>query len=66
MSHAILKEGLYPFTACIINIHGSGVLVVRFGSCMAGATLNAAISVQIPYTPFNHEPVYSVTSFKAM
>ena len=51
--------------ACIINLHGSGVLVALCGCCMAGATWNAAVSVQVLCTPFNHAPRYSVTSFKA-
>ena len=62
--HVILNEWLYPFIAHIINIHGSGVLVALFGCCMAGAMWNAAISVQVLWTPFNHAPGYSVTSFK--
>ena len=37
MSYVILKEWLYHFIAHIINIHGSGVLVMLFGCCMAGA-----------------------------
>ena len=36
--HVILNEWLYPFIARIINIHGSGVLIGLFGSCLAGAT----------------------------
>ena len=40
MSHVILNEWLCPFIACIINIHGSGVLVALCGCCMAGATWN--------------------------
>ena len=65
MSHVILNEWLQPFTARIINIHGSGVLVALFGCCMAGATWNAAVSAWVLCTPFNHAPVYSDTSFKA-
>ena len=63
--HVILNEWLYPFIACIINIHGSGGLIALFGCCMAGATWNAAISAQVLCTTFNHAPGYSVTSFKA-
>ena len=63
--YVILNEWLYPFIACIINIHGSGVLIVLFGCCMAGATWNAAFSVQVLCTPFKHASGYSVTSFKA-
>ena len=59
MLHVILNEWLYTFIAGIINIHGSGVLVALFGCCMA------AISAQVPCTPLNHVPVYSVTLFKA-
>ena len=55
----------YPFIAHVINIHGSGVLIVLFDCCMAGAMWNAAISVQVLCKPFNRAPVYSVTSFKA-
>ena len=63
--HVILNEWLYPFTARIINIYGSGVLTALFGCCIAGATWNAAVSAQVLCTPFNHAPGYSVTSFKA-
>ena len=63
--HVILNERLYPFIACIINIHGNGVLVALFGCCMAGATWNATISAHVLCTPFNHAPANSVTSFKA-
>ena len=63
--HVILNEWLQHFIACIINIHGSGVLAALCGCCMAGATWNAAVSAQVPCTPFNHAPGYSVTSFKA-
>ena len=63
--HVVLNEWLYPFIACIINIHRSGVLIALFGCCMAGATWNAAVSAQVLCTPFNHAPGYSVTSFKA-
>ena len=65
LQRVILNERLYPFIACIINIHGSGVLVALFGCCMAGATSNAAVSVHVLCTPFNHAPANSVTSFKA-
>ena len=33
----VIMNDLYPFIVCIINIHGSGVLIVLFGCCMAGA-----------------------------
>ena len=51
-----LNEWLYPFTAHIINIHGSGVLVALCGCCMAGATWNAAVMYIYTHT-------HNVTSY---
>ena len=49
--HVILNEWLYPFIACITNIHGSGVLVVLCRCCMAGVTWNAAVcTASLVYT----------------
>ena len=44
--HVILNEWCI---ACIINIHGSGVLTALFSCCIADAMWNAAISVQTVY-----------------
>ena len=44
------------FIAHIINIHRSCVLVALCGCCMAGATWNVAVSVQVLNIPFNHAP----------
>ena len=61
--HVIPNEWLYPFIARIINIHGSGVLVVLCECCMAGATWNAAVSAQVLCTPFNmHQVTMSLHS----
>ena len=46
-------------------IHRSGVLTELFGYHMAGATEAAAVSAHVLCAPYNHEPVYSVTLFKA-
>ena len=40
MSHVILNEWLYPFTACNCNINGIGIWRALFGCCIAGATWN--------------------------
>ena len=47
-----------------LNSHQSGVLTVLFGCYMAGATWNCCC-LSVFYTPYNHAPVYSVTSCKA-
>ena len=47
------------------SIHRSGVLTELFGCHMAGATEAAAVSAHVLCAPYNQEPAYSATSFKA-
>ena len=54
------------FYSAFLNIHQSGVLTQH---CLVVIWLvpheTAAVSEHVLWTPYNHAPVYSVTSFKA-
>ena len=61
MLKVILKECLDPFVGCIFNNHQSAVWLLHgLVPCETADDVG-----QVLCTPFNHAPVYGVTSFNA-
>ena len=55
------------YFATFLNSHGSGVRATALFSCyMAGTRRETVVSAHVLFAPYNHAPVYTVTSCKAI